>query len=72
MPRKKVVELVSLNTSRKLAMFDDGSSRPFSVMLDIDGDETENVVDAIVVVVQTPNGRWMTIDMSQLEPATLQ
>lgn len=61
------MDVVSINRGKRLALTDDDAVLRFVLMLDRDGDETEDVDEALVAIVQHPNGRWLVIDLTAFE-----
>ena len=41
-------------------------------MLDSDGGETDNVNDAVVIIVPLPDGKWEAVDLRDFEKVEIQ
>lgn len=61
------MEVIAINRSEACAVLNTGHIVHFSVMLDRDGDETDDVADAMVAIAPLPGGCWAVIDFSQFE-----
>lgn len=61
----------AVNRAQRLALLDDGSLSRFSLMLDDDGDETDDPEEACVAICPTQCGRWLVIDLSQYTEAEI-
>lgn len=61
------MDVVSINRGKRLALTDDDAVVRFALMLDCNGDETEDVDEALVAIAQHPNGRWLVIDLTAFE-----
>jgi hypothetical protein len=58
-------------SERKVAL-SDGSIIPITNFLDLDGDETEELdIVCTIVAGPMPNGRWLAIDVSDIDPDRL-
>lgn len=65
------MEVIAINRSEACAVLNTGHIANFSVMLDRDGDETDDVAEALVAVVPLPDGRFVVIDFSEFETVTV-
>lgn len=65
------MEVIAINRSEACAVLSTGHVIHFSVMLDCDGDETDDVADAMVAVAPLPDGRWAVIDFSEFETVSV-
>lgn len=50
-----------------MAVTDDDVILWFDMMLDADGDETDDIDEALVAIAQHPDGKWWTIDLTAFE-----
>lgn len=62
------VVIDGLHYGRRVAVLEDGTEIPLETLLDCDGDETEDLDDAVVAVAPLPNGKWVTIDLTAFAP----
>ncbi len=65
------MEVIAINRSEACAVLDTGHIVHFSVMLDRDGDETDDVAEALVAVAPLPDGRFVVIDFSDYETVSV-
>lgn len=56
-------EPIAVNRVDKLVFYDDNVVRPFVNMLDGDGDETDDPMQALAVVVMINENCWQCIDL---------
>ncbi len=59
--------IIAVHRWRKIAVTEDGSECPFTDMLDWQGEETEDVDEAVAAICQLPDGRWCAIDLSAFD-----
>jgi len=63
-----------VNLRARLALISDGTTRPITNMLDVDGDETDDPADAVSVVCGGPDaaGRdcWWALDLADYDVVT--
>lgn len=57
------LDVIAINLPAGLARMEDGSTREITNMLDCDGDETDDAVAALAVVVKDRDDRWLTLDL---------
>lgn len=50
-----------------MAVTDDDVILWFDMMLDVDGDETDDIDEALVAIARHPDGKWWTIDLMAFE-----
>lgn len=65
------MEVIAINRSEACAILDTGHIIHFSVMLDREGDETNDVTETVVAVAPLPDGRWAVIDFSKFETVSV-
>ncbi|MDB5620517.1 hypothetical protein [Tardiphaga sp.] len=63
--------VIAINRSEGAAILNDGTTAQFSNMLDICGDETDNMAEAVCAVVPLPDGMWEVVDFSQFDPVAI-
>lgn len=63
-----MIEVSAINLDELLVMLGSGECIPITMMVDIDGDETDEIDFAIAVVAgPMSDGRWLTIDLTGFE-----
>jgi hypothetical protein len=65
------MDVIAINRSEACAVLDTGHIVHFSVMLDRDGDETDDASECVCAVAPLPNGDWAVIDFSQFETVSV-
>lgn len=60
-------QITAINRTEACSILDTGQIVHFSVMLDAEGNETDDVSDCTVAVAPLPDGRWVVVDMSEFE-----
>lgn len=60
-------DVVAINRARRMAVTDDDVILWFDMMLDVDGDETDDIDEALVAIARHPDGKWWTIDLMAFE-----
>lgn len=65
------MQVTAINRSDGSAILDTGQIVHFSVMLDVDGNETDDIADCVVAVAPLPNGDWAVIDFSEFEQVSV-
>lgn len=61
------MQITAINCSEACAILDTGQIVHFSVMLDMEGNETDDVSECVCAVAPLPNGQWAVIDFSEFE-----
>lgn len=61
------MEVIAINRSEACAILDTGHVVHFATMLDIDGNETDDVSECVCAVAPLPNGDFAVIDFSEFE-----
>lgn len=64
-------EVIAINRSECCAILDTGHIVHFATMLNIEGDETDEVTECVCAVAPLPDGNWAVIDFSQFESVQL-
>jgi hypothetical protein len=64
------MQVIAISRSEAIAVLDDGTTAQFSNMFDRDGDETEDVAEAVTAVVRMPDGMWEVLDLQEFEPVS--
>lgn len=59
--------VTAINRSKRLALLDSGDVVLFEMMLDIDGDVTNDPDECFVAILQLPCGRWAYCDLREYE-----
>lgn len=59
------VVIDAIHRARRVAILEDGTLVPMDVLLDRDGDETDDIEAAVAAVAPLPDGRWAVIDFTQ-------
>ena len=62
-----MTDVVAINRARRMALTDDDAVLRLEILLDEDGDETDDIDDALVAIAQHPNGKWWAIDLTAFE-----
>ncbi len=62
-----MMQITAINRSEACAILDTGQIIHFATMLDIEGNETDDVSECVVAVAPLPCGRWVVIDFSEFE-----
>lgn len=62
-----MMQIVAINKSEGCAILDNGTFIHFALILDHDGEETDDASEAVVAVAPLPNGEWVVIDFSEFE-----
>jgi hypothetical protein len=65
------MQVVAISRSEAAAVLDDGSVCPFSNMFDMDGDETDDIAEAVCAVVPLPDGTWEAVDFGEFDPVAI-
>lgn len=65
------MEVIAINRSEACAVLNTGHIVHFSLMLDGDGDETDEVSECVCAVAPLPDGRWVVIDFSEFETVSV-
>lgn len=65
------MQVTAINRSEACAILDTGQIVHFAVMLDIDGNETDDVSECVCAVAPLPNGDWAVIDFSEFETVSV-
>ena len=65
------MDIVAINRADMVMLLASGDVVDFDMMFDCDGDETEDAMDAVVAIVQFPNGLWGVVDLTQFDAATV-
>lgn len=60
----ETIVITAINLDQRIALLEDGSTIPLETLLDDEGDETDDIADAVVAVAPLPNGKWVTIAFS--------
>jgi hypothetical protein len=55
-------EIVGLNLAKRIAICEDGQVCPVTTMLNTFGDETDDVDDAIVLIVKVADEHWTVVN----------
>lgn len=63
--------VIAVSVRQRLAVLDDGETFPLVTLLDDEGDATDDPDEAVVVVGQLADARWVTIDMREFIDAGL-
>lgn len=61
------MQVTATNRSDACAILDNGTIVHFAVMLDIDGNETDDLSECVCAVAPLPNRDWAVIDFSEFE-----
>jgi hypothetical protein len=61
------MQVVAINRTDATAILDCGTIIHFATMLDIEGNETDDVSECVCAVAPLPNGDWCVIDFSEFE-----
>lgn len=61
------MDVIAINRREASAILENGTIIHFSLMLDMDGEETDDMEQSIVAVAPLPDGNWCVIDFSQFE-----
>ena len=56
---------ISYNLAERVLIYNDGTVCEITNLLDADGDETDDIDDAAMVVCQMANGQWLTIRVNE-------
>jgi len=64
-------EAAAVNRSLRMILMGDGTLARISMMLDCDGDETDDPDDACVAICPTIDGRWLVVDLREFESAEI-
>ena len=56
------MQVLSIDLTRRIVRLDVGEA-PITHMLDWEGDETNDFVQAVIVIAHMPNGQWAWIDV---------
>lgn len=63
-----MIEVSAISLEELLVLLESGECIPITRMVDIDGDETDDIDFAIAVVAgPTSDGQWLTIDLTGFE-----
>jgi len=65
------MQVTAINRSEACAILDTGQIVHFAIMLDRDGDETDDVLECVCAVAPLPNGDWVVIDFSEFETVSV-
>lgn len=65
------MEVIAINRSEACAILSTGQIVHFATMLDIEGNETDDVSECVCAVAPLPDGRWAVIDFSQFETVSV-
>lgn len=65
------MQVVAIKRSEACAILDNGTIIHFSLMLDIEGEETDDVSECVCAVAPLPDGKWVVIDFSEFESASV-
>lgn len=65
------MQVTAINLSEACAILDTGHIVHFATMLDMEGNETEDVSECVVAVAPLPNGNWVVIDFSEFETVSV-
>ena len=60
---EEAMQVQEINVRQRIALTDTGEPCSISVLLDDDGDETDDHDCAVVAVVLLPNGKWEAVDL---------
>lgn len=60
----------AINKTSRKAVLDNGVLLDIAVMLDCDGDETDDPAEGVVGVCELPSGKWITLDFRDYETGT--
>ena len=62
-------EIIAINRIDLSALTDDGSVCPITNLLDADGDQTDDVSEAVVAIVRVAIDEWHVVILSDYETA---
>lgn len=65
------MQVVAINRTDATAILDCGTIIHFATMLDLDGNETDDVSECVCAVAPLPDGRWAVIDFSKFETVSV-
>lgn len=65
------MQVVAINRTGAAAILDCGTIIHFATMLDIDGNETDDVSECVCAVAPLPNGYFAVIDFSEFESVSV-
>ncbi len=69
----KDIEAACADRATRMVITEDGQTLPITNMFDADGDECDDVDDAVTCVAGSDkDGLWLSIDFSVMEKVTLQ
>jgi len=65
------MQVTAINRTEACAILDTGQIVHFSVMLDMEGNETDDIEECVCAVAPLPNGDWAVIDFSVFEQVSV-
>lgn len=65
------LEVVAVKFCEQLAVLTDGSLSYFANMFNMDGEDTNDVDEAVTALVPLPDGRWEVIQFEDFERVNL-
>ncbi len=65
------MQVTAINRTEACAILDTGQIVHFSVMLDMEGNETDDIEECVCAVAPLPNGDWAVIDFSEFEQVSV-
>jgi hypothetical protein len=60
--------VIAIKASEQVALLADNTTRPFDMMFDEDGDETDDPDEAVAAIVQLSDDAWDTFTFDEFEP----
>ena len=58
----------AIHYGQRIAVLDTGETIPFELLLDRDGEEADEIEEAVAAVAPVPGGGYVTIDFAAFEP----
>lgn len=58
----------AVSLSQRIVLLDDGTTLPFANMISADGEETDDIQEAVVIIAEGPHDRWYTVNLRDYEP----
>jgi LDH2 family malate/lactate/ureidoglycolate dehydrogenase len=57
--------IAAVNLAKRLAITDDGKEVPVTAMFDNNGEKTDEAADAVAVVIEIAEGKFVALDVTE-------